>query len=46
MLYFDFLEKQGRSYKKWTGGARFKLGPFFYRKYEGDIKESNIVILC
>ena len=27
-------------------GARFKSGLFLYRKYEGGIKECNIVILC
>ena len=27
-------------------GARFKSGPFLYRKYEGDIKESNVYSSC
>ena len=30
----------------WTGRARFKSGPFLYRKYKRGMKESNVYLLC
>ena len=41
------IQRQGRSYKYWTGGRQVQIGIFFlYRKYEGGVKQSYVSSSC
>ena len=43
----DKISNQSRGVATNSGlGGQIQIGTFLYRKYEGDIKECNIVILC